>query len=72
MNNANLHLASLTHFFPNIFAHVKKITTVDGTSHFVGPSSKVRSLNAAHTIAVRFFLKNTALPLKHIHLHALM
>ena len=36
------------------------------------PSSKVRSHNAAHTIAVRIFLKNTALPLKHIHLHALM
>ena len=24
MNNANPHLASLTHFFPNIFAHFKK------------------------------------------------
>ena len=72
MNNANSRFSSLTHFFPNIFAHFKKITTFDDTSHFVGPSSKVRSLNAAHTIAVWIFLKNTALPLKYIHLHALM
>ena len=66
-----IYLPSHT-FFPIYLRMSKKITTFDGTSHFVGPSSKVRSLNAAHTIAVRFFLKNTALPLKHIHLHALM
>ena len=59
-------------FLPNIFAHFKKITTFEDTSHDVGPTSKVRSLNAAHTIAIRTCFEKDGLPLKYLLLHTLM
>ncbi|MBO5013961.1 MAG: hypothetical protein J6C57_07955 [Paludibacteraceae bacterium] len=50
----------------------KKITTFEDTSHYVDPTSKVRSLNAAHTIAIRTYFEKDGLPLKYLLLHTLM